>query len=176
MELKELTEKTCNIFGCEGVEMLGSELMKCALENDESKYTAFCDLVQQDLNVDWLQKIYQYYQADRKVKMQDYTPKCLGELMGRLAGGADKVVDMCAGSGALTIQKWNQNNDQKFEMFEMDENVIPYLLFNLVLRNINALVHQSDVLQQEIFKTYRVYPGEKYGRVEVIKDGNCTYF
>lgn len=175
MELKELTNKTCAIFRCAGAGELGEALTKCVLKKNMDQVEEFHGLVE-DLSIDWMQKIYQYYQADRKEKMQDYTPGCLAELMGKLAGEANKIVDMCAGTGALTIQKWNQNHNQRFELFEIDENVIPYLLFNLVIRNIDALVHQSDVLQQEIFRTYRVYPGEKYGRVEVIKNGNSTNF
>ena len=170
MELKELTDKTCAIFQCDK-KGLGEALMKCVQEKNMEQVKAFHDLVE-DLSIDWMQKIYQYYMADRKDKMQDYTPKCLAELMSRLAGEADKVVDLCAGSGALTIQRWNQDHDQRFELFEIDENVIPYLLFNLVLRNIDAIVHRSDVLLQETFETYRVYRGEKYGRVEVMKNGN----
>jgi type I restriction enzyme M protein len=74
LELKELTEKTLAIFDCQSVEDLGDSLMM-ALE-DESKLQAFCDLVDNDLTKDWLQMIFQYYQADRKDKKQDYTPKC----------------------------------------------------------------------------------------------------
>lgn len=108
-----------------------------------------CDIVK-DLSVDWLQMIYQYYYADRKEKMQDYTPKSLALFMGKLAGEADKITDLCAGSGALTIQRWNMNHEQRFELYEFDENVIPFLLFNMAVRNIECTVYHSDVLQQEV--------------------------
>ena len=103
MELKELTDKTLELFEVKSVEQLGQQLLEVCKGTD--KLEAFCNLVGGDLTQDWMQKIYQYYLADRKEKKQDYTPKSVAQLMGALIGDADKVVDMCAGSGALIIQK-----------------------------------------------------------------------
>ena len=75
---------------------------------------------------------------------------------------------MCAGSGALTIQKWRQKHETRFKLFEIDENVIPYLLFNLVLRNIESTVCHMDVLQNEMYHKYKVKKSDKYGILEVI--------
>ena len=168
MELKELCEKTLEIFGVKTVNELGESLMRASKEKDTQKFDAFAELVK-DLNTDWLQKIFQYYQADRKEKMQDYTPVSLADFVGRLAGDSDEVIDMCAGSGALTIQKWKRNHELRFRLYEFDENVIPYLLYNMILRNIESTVCQMDVLQNEAFHEYRVKKGDKYGILEVIK-------
>ena len=165
MELKELSEKTLALFGALSHEELGNKLMECAMSNDTNLFSAFANMVG-DLSVDWLQKIYQYYQADRKEKKQDYTPKSVAELMARLCGASDVTVDMCAGSGALTIQRWNNNKGGTFVLYELDGNVIAYLLFNLALRNIRATVHNADVLQDEIYKTYTVSKGERFGSVK----------
>lgn len=121
----------------------------------------------EDLSVDWLQKIFQYYEADRKEKMQDYTPLTLARFVGKLTetGQEKSVYDLCAGSGALTIQKWNLNHDLYFVCYEYDKKVIPLLLFNLAVRNINALVVNGDALQDEVFTQYTVKRGEKYGTV-----------
>lgn len=175
MELKELTDRTCEIFGCSTAQELGNRLMLCVSYNNTEKIKAFHDLVE-DLKVDWLQKIFQYYQADRKEKMQDYTPKSLADFIGRLAGDSDTVIDMCAGSGALTIQKWNQNNNTRFVLYEFDENVIPFLLFNMMLRNIECTVYHADVLQNEIFHTYKVSRGDRYGVFKEVQNGNITNF
>ena len=168
MELKYICEKTLEIFDAKTVNALGESLMRACKENDIQKFDAFNELVE-DLNTDWLQKIFQYYQADRKEKMQDYTPETLADFVGRLAGDSDEVIDMCAGSGALTIQKWRRNHELRFRLYEFDENVIPYLLYNMILRNIESTVCQMDVLQNEAFHEYRVKKGDKYGILEVIK-------
>ena len=168
MELKYLCEKTLEIFDAKTVNALGESLMRSCKENDIQKFDAFNELVE-DLNTDWLQKIFQYYQADRKEKMQDYTPETLADFAGRLAGNSEEVIDMCAGSGALTIQKWRRNHKLRFRLYEFDENVIPYLLFNMILRNIESTVCQMDVLQKEVYHEYKVKKGNKYGILEVIK-------
>ena len=169
MELKELTEKVFELLRAQSAEELPERLFETVKNDDLNVYENFCELVQ-DLSTDWLQMIFQYYHADRKEKMQDYTPKSLAVFIGRLAGKTDTVVDMCAGSGALTIQKWNMNHEQKFELYELDEKVIPFLLFNMAVRNIDCTIHHSDVLQQEVLHTYRVSKGEKFGKFrEVIR-------
>ena len=103
MELKELTEWLLDLLGIQDVKEIPEALMKVVKENNTSKYEKFSEKLP-DMSTDWLQKVYQYYLADRKEKMQDYTPKSLARFVSRLAGEQDVVIDMCAGSGALTIQ------------------------------------------------------------------------
>ena len=167
MELKELTDKTLKLFHVTEVADLGKALM--AHLDDTDSMREYKALVDGDLTKDWLQMIYQYYMADRKKKKQDFTPACLGELMSKLAGSADTIVDMCAGSGALTIQRWAENPDQKFELYEIDGNVIPYLLYNLALRNIEADVLQGDVLTGDFTARYKIMKGEEYGKVTCVQ-------
>lgn len=167
LELKDLTKKTLEIFNCQSVDDLGDSLMR-SLE-DEKKLKEFSDMVDNDLTKDWLQMIFQYYQADRKEKKQDYTPKCLAQFLSRLIGESTESIDMCSGSGALTIQRWLENRDTVFCCYEIDEKVIPYLLFNLVIRNISATVNQCDILQDEIYNVWKITKGEKYGKITHIK-------
>ncbi|NWN99278.1 N-6 DNA methylase [Tetragenococcus halophilus] len=171
MELSELTKKTLELFKTDDINRLSEKIMSCVLENNIDIYQSFKKLVD-DLSVDWLQTIYQYYLSDRKNKMQDYTPKTLAILLGELAMDESdgKVVDMCAGSGALTIQLWALNHDLEFECLEFDENVIPILLFNLSLRNIKATVKRMDVLENDIEEVYEVEPQEEFGKVVKISE------
>ena len=90
--------------------------------------------------------------------------------MGALIGDADKVVDMCAGSGALIIQKWTQNPNIEVTALEIDENVIPFLLLNMALRNINCKVIQGDALTgEDAISIWQVTKGERFGRITNIK-------
>lgn len=167
MELSELKTKVLEIFEITEVKDLGSALAK-NLDNYD-KMMDFEEAVNGDLSKDWLQKIYQYHEADRKEKKQDYTPASLGKLLAKLSGNEDIVIDLCAGSGALTIQKWNENHNQRFLLYELDENVIPYLLYNLAIRNIEATVMRADVLKNEVYESWEVKKGEKYGKCFAIK-------
>ena len=170
MELKELTTKTLKLFNSKDTKELIKKLPN--YWNDEQTKQKFCDLVG-DLSVDWLQKIFQYYEADRKGKKQDYTPTTLANLMANIAlrGNESSITDMCAGSGALTIQCWNLNHNIHAECLEFDENVMPILIFNLAVRNIDANVYQMDVLQNEVKHSWKVVPDKKFGGV-VANDNN----
>lgn len=168
MELKDLTEKTLRLFDISSPEEMGSALE--ASLGDEKKLKEFSDMVDGNLEKDWLQMIYQYYLADREEKKQDYTPSSIAELMGALAGGSDVVVDMCAGSGALIIQRWARKKHTRFIAYEIDENVVPFLLFNMVVRNIDCTVYQADVLgDRDPVRAWRVERGDEFGKVISIK-------
>ena len=168
MDLKELTDRTFELFGVDNADDLGSALLESVSDTDKLK--AFYDLVGGDLSVDWMQKIYQYYLADRKEKKQDYTPASLAQFMGLLASDSEEIVDMCAGSGALIIQKWRQNHDIRFIALEIDENVIPFLLFNMVLRNITCKVYQMDALSgEEPVRAWKITKGEEFGNIADIE-------
>lgn len=161
MELKELYDKTLELFGVEDAGRLGNALMQA----NDSKKAAFVDMVGGDLTKDWLQMVYQYYLADRKEKKQDYTPASVAKLMGRLAGRPDVCIDLCAGTGALTIQKWAQDPGMEFDLREADKAVIPFLLFNMSVRNIACTVHHEDVLHGEEWHTWKVQKGERFGKI-----------
>ena len=165
MELRELTDKTLKLFKAKNTKELLSKMMHTVESNDLQIYEKFTEMVEES-STDWLQKIFQYYEADRKEKKQDYTPASLAKLTAKLSGDADVVIDMCAGSGALTIQRWNLNHGTKFILYEIDKNIIPVLLFNMAVRNIECVVHQSDVLQQETISTWYITKGEKFGLVK----------
>ena len=168
MELKELTNQTFELFGVDDPDDLGSALLENISNTDKLK--AFCDLVDGDLSIDWMQMIYQYYLADRKEKKQDYTPSSIAKFMAMLTGESDRIVDMCAGSGALIIQKWCENPNIRFTAIEYDENVIPFLLFNMVIRNIRCRVlHKNALTDDEPINTWDITKGEKYGNIVNIK-------
>lgn len=169
MELTKLRDAMLKLFECEKVEQLSEKTMRVVLSNDFEKMDKFVELIGNDLSIDYIQKVYQYYLADRKEKKQDYTPKSLAKLMAILAMSKDKkIIDMCAGSGALTIQAWNLDNDIVVECLEFDETVIPFLLFNLQVRNIEGVVKHMDVLENEIFNIYKITRTDKFGKVEKI--------
>ena len=169
MELKELTDKMLELLDTKSTNEIADKIFDAVKNNNIEIYEQFTQLVNGDLSKDWLQKIYQYHLADREEKKQDYTPYSLARLAGMLAGDSNEVIDMCAGSGALTIQKWNLNHDIKFELYELDENVIPFLLFNMAVRNIECTVYHANILSEEIYNTFKIKKGIKFGRLEVVE-------
>lgn len=165
MELKELTEKFQNIFG-------NLEDFKIdSLTN--SNCEKFIELVNRDLETDYLQRIWQFYMADREDKKQDFTPKSLGKLVAELTKSTAEewCYDMCSGSGALTIQKWITNKNLKFVCEELDTNLIPFLLFNLKIRNIEGYVVNGNVLTAERKAVYKLTKGNRFSEIEF-----CMFF
>lgn len=167
VELKELTQKVISIFGVDDVNDLSNKIYEIVMS--DKKAIVFDEYIEAvgDLKIDYLQKIYQHFQADRKTNKQDFTPSCLSKLVSEMTNRENEkmVYDCCAGSGSLTIEKWNSNNNIDFVCEELDEKVIPFLLFNLAIRNINAIVLNGNVLTGEIFKKYLVKKGNKYSDI-----------
>lgn len=169
-ELTELVSYLSDLLGTNDKKDIPAKLMstlKAGKDDFFGKWLARFP----DLSADHLQPIFQYYMADRKEKMQDYTPTSLARLCVKLAmlgSQPSSVYDMCAGSGALTIQAWNEKKDCRFICEEYDKAVIPFLLCNLAMRNMDAVVMQSDVISGEQFACWTLTPGETWSEIKRI--------
>ena len=168
MELKELTSKICDLFGCISTDTLPDKIMFALFSQNPTAYFDSYKELCPDLAIDWLQRVYQFYHADREEKKQDYTPLSLARLVAYLSYAPNErtVYDCCSGSGALTIQKWCINPDLKFVCEELDEQVTPILLFNLCIRNIEATVVNKNILTGEIIRSYNTVKGAMYASVQ----------
>lgn len=166
MELSALKEKLWNILSVQDDDLIGA-VMSSAFSY--KKLSAYYDLVDGDLSIDELQKVFQYYYADRKEKMQDFTPITLAKLCASATKTDGNIIyDLCAGSGALTIQKWVQNPTKTFICEEMDERAIPILLFNMAVRNMNGWVINRNALTMEERAVYRLKSGERLPRKSLV--------
>lgn len=165
-ELTEIFDEVKKIFDCDNIENLRAKIKEVSLNNNYIFFEKFLK-IQDNLEEDYLQKIFQYYMADRKEKKQDYTPKSLAKMISKLIDDST-ILDLCAGSGSLTIQSWANNKTAKHICFEIDENVIPFLMFNIMLRNIEGYIVQGDVLKNEIYAIYKFEKGEKFSKVEQV--------
>lgn len=113
---------------------------------------------------DPLRDYFQENHSNRDAMMQDYTPDCLCELVARLAPPAPRMLDLCAGTGALTLFTAKTGTEVRCE--ELSERVLPVLLMNLALRNIGGVVVRRDVCADEEFGAYRLTPGERFSGIE----------
>lgn len=166
MELLEYKNKMFDLFDCKRFEELPDKMF-----NSGYTFKIFDEYMKMvgDLDKDWIKHLFQYYQADRINKKQDFTPNCLSSLLSQLSGKANVIYDCCAGTGSLTIEKWKDNPNALFICEELDENAIPFLLFNLAIRNIHAYVVNGNVLTKEAKARFIVTKGDKYGCVENVE-------
>lgn len=170
MELSALTKAFQNIIG-KSNDLPKAVLRTLLSQNKNSALEDYMKLIDGDLQTDELQKIFQYYYADRKEKCQDYTPKSIAKLCAvQTRTNGDVVYDLCAGSGALTIQKWAENKDKTFICEELDERVIPILLFNMAVRNMSGYVINRNALTLETVKCFQLTSGENFSDIAEISN------
>lgn len=178
-ELKTICEELVVFLGVDDVADIGEKLRDIVFNTEKEKiYDKYVELVGGDVETDWIQKIYQYYKSNRADFKQDYTPqsmsKCLAEMV--YWKGAKTAYDACSGSGSLVIELHKIDNNLQFVCEEFDDNVIPFLLFNLSIRNINAVVIRGDIINQEQYDFYRLTPGDKYSNIEKIDEYKMETF
>lgn len=172
MELLEFKNQLLNLCKITEVKDISKILYNVVLSNDIDFYDRYNEII--DDTKDWLQALWQYYEADRTEKKQDYTPKSLCNLVSALAGNCNCFYDCCGGSGALSIDMINKHKIKCVYVEELDENVIPFLLFNLCLHNATGFVINGNVLTEEKKKVYKLKSGTKYSTVIEVQKPNIV--
>lgn len=93
--------------------------------------------------------------ADRKNYMQDYTPQSVMDIVAGISTNGC-VRDVCVGIGGLSLAKYKNNPDVVLQLEEYSKNAICFLLFNLVMNGVPAVVIERNVLTQENIAKYKV--------------------
>lgn len=169
MELLKFKNKILELCNVNKIENISDVLMNVVMTHDTTFFDKFNEIVND--SKDWLQALWQYYQADRTEKKQDYTPKSLCKLVSALAGKCETLYDCCGGSGALSLQVLKDNESlQNVCIEELDTKVIPFLLFNLCVKNANGVVINGNVLNGEIKAIYDLTSNDKYSVVSISKN------
>lgn len=91
MELLEFKNKVLKLCNVKETKDIGNVLMETVLNHNEDLYNKYLKIV--DDTKDWLQALWQYYEAGRTIKKQDYTPKSLCNLVSALAGNCKWLCD-----------------------------------------------------------------------------------
>lgn len=156
-----------DIFGVSQHYEFEQKLRACVLDKEarEAFYVKLLDL-QPDLSKDSFRTYFELYSAERKSNMQDFTPSGIARLVANLGQAGDKsFFDPTAGTGALIIEKWHEDrikvcpydylSHEYFYMAgEVADNVIPYLIHNLAIRGMNAIVIHGDCLMKSVKQIY----------------------
>lgn len=121
-----------------------------------------------DLESDFLRDEYQEEHGDRKKLKQDYTPDCLSRLVSGLLPESKAYADICAGTGSLTIPSIHNNPEANYYCEELGSRPIPFLLCNLALRNVNAVVSQTDALTCKTEVKYKLTRGKEFSSIHVL--------
>lgn len=158
------------LFGISESFMLPERLMKLLFSEEINSVFEKYGAIETDLSCDHFTDYFQEEHSSRKAMMQDFTPPELSTLVARLATGqpVESCLDLCAGTGGLTIGLWNILPECTFVCEELSQRALPLLLFNLAVRNISAFVSNKNILSGEVIQNYRIIPGERFGKVIVV--------
>ncbi len=123
-----------------------------------------------DLSYEWFYKYFEDEHADRRNIKQDFTPKCVSRLMSEMYGHEAQygvIYEPAAGTGSTIIAHWWNESRNKcrypwdyhpdFYLYlceEVSDKTIPFLLFNLLIRGINAVVIHGNSLTREAKEVY----------------------
>lgn len=157
----EIAQWLFEAFEAKEVHELPAKMMESLL--DETKRPVILESYCQsfsDLQHDYLRDFFQDRAADRKALKQDYTPDGICQLVAHLVGKPERCLDLCAGTGALTIGVWKESSETEFTCLELSAMAIPFLLLNLSVRGIKAVVLHGDVLTDEIQAIYELENGK----------------
>ena len=125
---------------------------------------------EQNLSFDWFTEYFQAEHSDRKGKKQDFTPDGIVSLASGVLGHTASNADFCAGTGGLTIKRWAENPEAEFYCEEFSDRAMPFLLFNLAIRNMNAAVAHGDSLSREFKQIYVLTPGERFSTISTTNE------
>lgn len=159
-------------------------LLELVLNDDKRPelFKQFLD-ISTDMSFDWFHEYFEDEQSERKKKKQDFTPDSIATLMNGLINNGNPIntyYEPAAGTGGILIKRWwsdrlhdqvgNPLHDKPggglFSLFtydprsywyqveEMSDRAIPFLLFNMAIRGMNGVAIQCDVLTREAKEAY----------------------
>ena len=159
------------IFGIKESFELPDKLMTI-IESKQERERLFDQFTERekDLTYDWFTDYFQEGHANREALMQDFTPRSVTDILSGIAEDFQQCADICAGTGGLTIAMWNKNHDASFYCEELSLRALPLLIFNLAIRNMDAIIVNRDVLTMETKRIYKLSKGIRYSNIEPLHD------
>ncbi|WP_252796782.1 N-6 DNA methylase [Fructilactobacillus hinvesii] len=167
-------EQINQLIGVEEDYKAPDQLMKIIMDPQrrENMFQEFLK-IDDDLSQDHFRSYFQQQMADRGRNKQDFTPNSLTKLTALIVGNGMKTLDDCCGTGGLTIAKWwndvqsgNYNSNFHYTMIEKTTAALPFLLFNMMIRNMNATVISGDVLTQKINHVYEIEASDQFSQMK----------
>jgi len=122
-----------------------------------------------DLSYDWFHEYFEDEHSDRKCKKQDFTPISVSRLTAAILSQQPQygmIYEPAAGTGIMVISHWYEEtrrhlfpwnyhpNNYLYVCEELSDRAVPFLIFNLMIRGMNALVIHGDVLTREAKEVY----------------------
>lgn len=148
-----------------------NSLLSAMLDNSRRDLllSQFSDAIE-DVTHDGLTSYFQDEHGDRDALKQDFTPPAVCDLVAAMADDADAYIDVCAGTGGLTISLWALHPHALYRCEEFSVRTIPALLLNMAVRNMRGEVVRKDVLTGETFERYALEPSDRFSTVTQVDE------
>lgn len=166
--------KILELIGASDAWQASDKLLKILMNKDEREelFRKFLE-INSDLSFDWFCKFFSDEMAERTKKKQFFTPYFYSDLTSRLVSDgleSHSNFDSASGSGSLTVAKWNEDRlksdpfiyrpsdywyvCEELKIEKQPSRVLPFLLFNFLIRGMNGIVISGDSLNRKISQIY----------------------
>lgn len=161
------TEKINQLLGITESYQAPQKMLDVMLDDDKRimLFDSFLEY-KTDLSREWFHSYFEDEHSDRKKKKQDFTPVSVSKLLTKMVAADSKIYyEPAAGTGGIMIQTWNEqrlkagpaNFDPRaywYQVEEMSDRAIPFLIFNMAIRGMNGVVMQGDSLTRKFKNVY----------------------
>lgn len=168
---KDMLSKINALIGVDESYKAPERIMDIISDQELAKDTflKFSTAFSYDLSYEWFHEYFEEEHADRKNKKQDFTPNCVSRLISEMQSDAPQygvIYEPAAGTGSTIIAHWwTEVRKNRFPWDyhpdyylylceEMSDRTIPFLLFNILIRGMNALVVHGNSLTREAKEVY----------------------
>lgn len=169
--MESTLSKVNRLIGVEESYKAPEKIMEIISDKDRASeiFKKFLAEFDYDLSYEWFNEYFEDEHADRKNRKQDFTPTSVSRLMSELQGPEPQygvIYEPAAGTGSTIISHWYresrkhrfpwdyQPDNYLYLCEELSDKTIPFLLFNILIRGMNALVIHGDTLTREAKEVY----------------------
>lgn len=119
-----------------------------------------------NVSFDWFSDYFMEVQREKTKRKQTFTPPELATVANKLINNTGRqYFEPAAGTGALLVDRWNHDrlkespftyspSNYLYEVEELSDACIPFLLFNILIRGMNAIVIHGDSLSRDVRQVY----------------------
>lgn len=156
------------LLGVKEAYQVPDKLMKAMFDKEkrEELFKKFLAITT-DVSFDWFHEYFETAQADRKEKKQDFTPNSVARITNEIVGGKNTYFESACGTGGMLITRWHDDCMKTnffaykpsmffYQVEELSDAAMPFLLFNVLIRGMNAIIIHGDSLSRKIKSIYFV--------------------
>lgn len=171
MRKENVMEKINGLIGVDESYKAPERVMQIISDKNTAKevFLSFLKEFNYDLSYEWFNDYFEDEHADRKNNKQDFTPESVSKLIAETFGQTPQygvIYEPAAGTGSTIISHWYKEtrkhtfpwdyhpDNYLYICEELSDKTLPFLLFNILIRGMNAVVIHGNTLTREAKEVY----------------------